>query len=33
MDRMETLIWRQFEMKHPDDWEMLQFGRGPDTGR
>lgn len=33
MDRMETLIWRQFEIKHPDDWEMLQFGCGPDTGR
>ena len=30
---METWIWRQFELEHPEDWEMLQYGRRDDAGR
>ncbi len=30
---MKTFIWRQYRFELPDDWEMLQFSRNPESGR
>ena len=30
---MQTFIWQQYRFDLPDDWEMLQFTRDPQTGR
>lgn len=30
---MKTVIWRQYRFELPDDWEMLQFSRNPESGR
>ncbi len=30
---MQLHVWRNFGIELPDEWEMLQFSRGVDTGR
>ena len=30
---MQTIIWRNFRLRLPEDWEMLSFSKNPDKGR